>query len=168
MDDAGPGQCCALIRDKQTDSGLPLGEVDSGPSFPATSRASLNAMTTLDEIRVVLEAKAEALIGRKADHLDALLHNDFVYVNAGGRTFDKASYIEAYCTSGRVVFTHQGISDLMVKLIDGFVVATLSINDELRIDGRPVSGRYQSLCVFNQSAGHWLWTAGQTMAVGAS
>ena len=66
------------------------------------------------------------------------------------------------------MFTHQGISDLLVKLIDGFVVATLSINDELSIDGRVVSGRYQSLCVFSQSAGRWVWTAGQTMAVGAS
>lgn len=102
-------------------------------------------MATIDEIRVVLKAKAEALIARQAGHLEALLHDDFVYVNAGGRTFNKANYIETYCTSGRVVFTHQGISDLMVKLIDGFVVATLSINDELSIDGRAVSGRYQSL-----------------------
>ena len=125
-------------------------------------------MTTLAEIRSVLEAKAEALVARHADQLDALLHDDFVYVNAGGRTFDKASYVEAYCTSGRVVFTHQGISDLTVKLIDGFVVATFSIDDELRIDGRAMSGRYQSLCVFSQSANRWLWTAGQTMAVGAS
>ena len=125
-------------------------------------------MATIDEIRVVLKTKADALIARQAGHLDALLHDDFVYVNAGGRTFDKANYIETYCTSGRVVFTHQGISDLMVKLIDGFVVATLSINDELSIDGRAVSGQYQSLCVFSQSAGRWVWTAGQTMAVGAS
>lgn len=124
-------------------------------------------MTTLNEIRVLLEAKGEALVARQAGHLDALLHDDFVYVNAGGRTFDKASYIEAYCTSGRVVFTQQGISNLTAKLIDGFVVATLSIHDELKIDGRAVSGRYQSLCVFSQSAGRWLWTAGQTMAVGA-
>lgn len=116
----------------------------------------------------MLEAKAEALVARQAGHLDALIHDDFVYVNVGGRTFDKASYIEAYCTSGRVVFTQQRISDLLVKLIDGFAVATLSINDEFRIDGRAVSGRYHSLCVFSQPAGRWLWTAGQTMVVGAS
>lgn len=132
------------------------------------SHASLNTMRMVDEIRVVLEAKAEALVARQAGHLDALLHDDFVYVNAGGRTFSKATYIEAYCTSGRVVFVHQGISDLTVKLINSFVVATFSINDELRIDGRAVRGRYRSLCVFSQSAGRWLWAAGQTMAVGAS
>lgn len=124
-------------------------------------------MATVDEIRVVLEAKAKALIARQASHLDALLHDDFVYVNAGGRTFDKVSYIEAYCTSGRVVFVRQSISNLSVKLIDRFVIATFSINDEFRIDARIVSGRYQALCVFSQSADRWLWTAGQTMAVGA-
>ena len=125
-------------------------------------------MATVDEIRAVLEAKAEALIARQADCLAAVLHDDFLYVNAGGRRFDKATYIEAYCTSGRVVFAHQGISDLKVKLIDRLVIATLSINDEFRIDGRAVNGRYQSLCVFIRPAGQWLWTAGQTMTVSAS
>ena len=125
-------------------------------------------MATADEIRDLLEAKAEALVARQASRLDDLIHDDFVYVNAGGRTFDKASYVETYCTSGRVVFTQQRISNLLVKLIDGFAVATLSINDELRIDGRAVSGQYHSLCVFSQPAGRWLWTAGQTMAVAAS
>ncbi|MGI4802025.1 MAG: nuclear transport factor 2 family protein [Janthinobacterium lividum] len=125
-------------------------------------------MATADEIRSVLEAKAEALVARQASHLDDLIHHDFVYINAGGRTFDKAGYIEAYCTSGRVVFTQQRIADLMVKLIDGFAIATFSINDELRIDGRVVNGRYRSLCVFSQPSGRWLWTAGQTMTAGDS
>ena len=125
-------------------------------------------MATADEIRIVLEAKAEALVSRRASHLDALIHDDFVYVNAGGRTFDKSSYIEAYCTSGRVVFIQQQISNLTVKPIDGFALATFSINDELRIGGRAVSGRYHSLSVFSQPAGRWLWTAGQTMVSGTS
>ena len=116
----------------------------------------------------MLEAKAEALVARQAGDLDALIHDDFVYVNAGGRTFDKAGYIEVYCTSGRVVFTQQRIANLTVKPIDSFAVATLSIDDEFRIDGRLVNGRYHSLCVFSQSSGRWLWTAGQTMAIGAS
>jgi hypothetical protein len=124
-------------------------------------------MAAVDEIRLVLEAKAEALVARKAMDLDALIHSDFVYVNAGGRTFDKAGYIEAYCTSGKVVFTQQRFSNLSVKLIDDFAVVTVSINDEFRIGERMVSGRYESLCVFSQSSGRWRWAAGQTMTVGA-
>jgi len=125
-------------------------------------------MTTEVEIRRVLEAKAAALIAGQAARLDDLIHSDFIYVNAGGRTFDKAGYIEFYCTSGKVVFMQQQIADLAVKLIDSFAVATLSIHDELRIQGRMVSGHYRSLCVFSQTSGQWRWTAGQTMATGAA
>ena len=116
----------------------------------------------------MLEAKAEALDSRKASQLELLIHDDLIYVNAGGQTFDKSSYIEAYCTSGRVVFIQQQISNLTVKPIDGFALATFSINDKLRIGGRAVSGRYHSLSVFSQPAGRWLWTAGQTMVNGTT
>ena len=125
-------------------------------------------MTAVDEIRLLLEAKARALVARRAGELDALIHSDFIYVNAGGRTFDKAGYIETYCTSGRVVFTQQRFANLVVRLVDDFAVATLLIDDELKIDGRMATGRYQSLCVFSHSHGHWLWAAGQTMAAGAA
>ncbi len=123
-------------------------------------------MAISDEIQTVLTAKAAALVGRKAEDLGALMHNEFVYINASGMTFDKAGYIETYCTSGQVVFTQQRFADLSVKLIDDFAVATFSISDELRINGRAVSGRYRSLCIFGRSSGDWLWAAGQTMAAG--
>ncbi len=125
-------------------------------------------MTPVDEIRLVLEAKAAALVARNAIDLGALIHSDFVYVNASGRRFDKAGYIETYCTSGKVVFAEQRFANLEIKLIDDFAVATLSINDELRIGERMVSGRYKSLCVFSRSSGRWRWTAGQTMATGTA
>ena len=124
-------------------------------------------MTTEDQIRHVLDAKAAALVGRQAECLDALIHKEFLYVNSGGRIFDKAGYIEVI-TSGKIVFTQQRFADLMVKLIDDCAVATLSISDEFTIEGRRVSGRYRSLCVFSQTSGRWLWTAGQTMTVGAA
>ena len=120
-------------------------------------------MTTADEIRFVLEAKADALVARNTANLDALIHRNFVYVNAGGRTFDKVGYVETFCTSGKVLFIQQRFADLSVKLIDHFAVATLSIDDELKIDGHAVSGRYLSMCVFTQFSGRWLWAAGQTM-----
>jgi len=125
-------------------------------------------MTALNEIRLLLEAKARALVARKAEDLDALIHRDFVYVNAGGRTFGKAGYIDAYCTSGRVVFTRQRFADLDVRLVDGIAVATLLIDDELRIGGRVALGRYRSLCVFGHASGRWLWIAGQTMPAGTA
>ncbi|MDI1286457.1 MAG: nuclear transport factor 2 family protein [Reyranella sp.] len=71
----------------------------------------------VDEVRQIIEAKADALIRRTADDLAALLHPDFVYVNAGGTAFDKAGYIDTYCISGKVVFAEQQISDLNVNLL---------------------------------------------------
>lgn len=55
----------------------------------------------VDEIRLIVEAKAAALISRKVGDLASLIQDDVVYVNASGRSFNKASYIDAYCTSGQ-------------------------------------------------------------------
>ncbi len=47
-----------------------------------------------DPIARLLEAKADALVRRSAADLAALLHPGFVSVNAGGKRFDKAGYID--------------------------------------------------------------------------
>ena len=120
----------------------------------------------IDQIRGVLAAKAEALVRRASVDLAALIHPDFIYVNAGGKTLDKPSYIDAYCVSGRVVFLDQQIAELQVKQFDGFAVATLIVNDKFSAGGRVVDARYRSLCVFSEAGGLWLWAAGQTMAQG--
>ncbi len=103
------------------------------------------------------------MVRRSADPLSALLHDDFVYVNAGGVRFDKAGYIETYCTSGKVVFLEQKIDDLSVRTFPGFAVATLLFRDRFSAGGREVRATYRSLCVFAETGGRWLWVAGQTM-----
>lgn len=116
-----------------------------------------------DAIRQVLVAKADAMVRRSTDTLAALLHDDFVYVNASGRRFDKTGYVETYCTSGRVVFLEQQIDDLSVREFPGFAVATLTLRDRFSAGGREVQATYRSLCVFADENGKWLWAAGQTM-----
>lgn len=122
-------------------------------------------MTTVaDQIRSVLLAKADALVRRAPDDLAALIHADFVYVNAGGRAFGKASYIETYCTSGAILFLNQQVSNLRITPFDRFAVATMALDDSLQANGQVVTGRFHSLCVFSVAEGRWQWTAGQTMA----
>ncbi len=116
-----------------------------------------------DQIHRILLAKADALIRRDALDLAALIHPNFVYVNAGGE-FDKNSYIDTYCVSGQVVFLEQKISELRIKQFDGFAVATLVLNDRFVASEQIVEGSYQSLCVFKVSEEEWRWAAGQTMA----
>jgi hypothetical protein len=116
-----------------------------------------------DEIRIVLAAKADALVRRSVDALETLIHPDFVYVNAGGRKLDKAAYIDVGCISGRLKFRDQQVSELDVRQFDDFAVATMLLNDRFVFEGKEVSETFRSLCVFSKKAGHWQWIAGQTM-----
>jgi hypothetical protein len=118
---------------------------------------------TTDEIRIVLAAKADALVRRSADDLATVLHPDFVYVNASGRKLDKAAYIDVGCISGRLIFRDQQVSELDVRQFDDFAVATMLLNDRFVFEGKEVAETYRSLCVFSKKAGHWQWIAGQTM-----
>ena len=116
-----------------------------------------------EEIRAVLAAKASALSGRSADDMAALLHPDFVYVNAGGHKLDKASYIHVGCTSGILVFRSQKVSELEVRQVGEAAVATMVLDDHFLLEGREVTASFRSLCVFLRKDGRWLWLAGQTM-----
>jgi ketosteroid isomerase-like protein len=119
-------------------------------------------MSVDTEIAQVLLAKSEAIVARAGDKLEALLHPDFVYVNAAGRTFNKADYIDTYCTSGKIVFAEQRISNLRVEESPGVVEAAFVTHDRFVIDGQTVDSTYQSLCVFIAGPEGWQWIAGQT------
>jgi hypothetical protein len=114
------------------------------------------------EIGSVLLAKAEAIVERAAGKLDVLIHPDFVYVNAAGRAFNKESYIDTYCISGKIVFAEQRISNLTVQESRGVVEAAFVAHDRFVVDGQTIEATYQSLCVFITGAKGWQWIAGQT------
>jgi hypothetical protein len=115
------------------------------------------------EIGKVLLAKADAIVARTAGKLDALIHPDFIYVNAAGRSFDKEGYIETYCTSGKIVFAEQRISQLtVVQEAKGVAEATFVAHDRFLMEGKTIDATYQSLCVFVASPQGWKWIAGQT------
>ena len=103
------------------------------------------------------------MVRRAADDLAALLHPDFIYVNAGGKTFDKAGYLDTYSVSGKIIFTEQRFSGLEVKEFTDFAVATLLVHDKFIMGEQDISTTYRSLCVFSHDKRRWLWAAGQTM-----
>ena len=116
-----------------------------------------------EEIRAVLAAKADALLRRSADDMAALLHPDFVYVSVSGRKSDKAGYIDNGCTSGRLIFRSQTVSELDVRQFGDTAVATMVLDDHFLAQGHEVRATFKSLCVFTRQDGRWLWSAGQTM-----
>jgi hypothetical protein len=123
-------------------------------------------VSTSEQIHEALLAKADAVVRRSAERLERLMHADFVYVNAAGRSFDKAGYIDAYCTSGKIRFEEQRLSDLRVEESPGVAEATFVAHDRFIVDGKSIEATYQSLCVFVAGPQGWLWIAGQTRTAG--
>lgn len=117
----------------------------------------------IDEIRALLTAKSSALVRRSAEDMAALLHRDFIFVTAGGRVLTKADYIDVSCRSSKVVYLSQTVSELEIRRFEGFTVATMLLDDILRLDDREIAATFRALCVFTKPDGRWLWATGQTM-----
>lgn|SRR6476619_609004 len=116
----------------------------------------------IEEIRTAVAAKTSALIRRSADDMAVLIHPDFLYVTAGGKTLTKADYIDV-AVNGRFVYQGQQVRELEVRLFGTTAVASMLIDDEYEIEGRAVSETFYGLSVFSWTDGRWLWAAGQTM-----
>jgi Domain of unknown function (DUF4440) len=116
----------------------------------------------IEEIRAAIAAKSSALVSRSADGLGALIHPNFLFVTAGGKTLTKADYIDV-SVKGRFAYHSQQVRDLEVRLFGTTAVASMLMDDSYEIEGREVSETFYALSVFTYTDGHWLWAAGQTM-----
>jgi hypothetical protein len=116
----------------------------------------------IEEIRAVVAAKSSALMRRSADDLAALIHPDFLYVTAGGKTLTRADYIDV-AVNGRVIYHDQKVSELEVRLFGTTAVASMMTHDRYTIEDREVSESFYALSVFTYTDGRWLWVGGQTM-----
>jgi hypothetical protein len=116
----------------------------------------------IEEIRAVVAAKSHALVCRSADDIAALIHPDFLYVTAGGKTLTRADYIDV-AINGRMIYHDQQVSDLEVRLFGTTALASMLTHDRYAIDGRDVSASFYALSVFIWTDGRWMWVGGQTM-----
>jgi hypothetical protein len=116
----------------------------------------------IEEIRAAVAAKSSALVRRSADDLSTLIHPDFLYVTAGGKTLTRADYVDV-AVNGRFVYHNQQVRELEVRLFGTTAVASMLIDDQYEIEGREVAETFYGLSVFTWTDGRWLWAAGQTM-----
>ena len=116
----------------------------------------------IEEIRAAVAAKSSALVRRSAEDMAALIHPDFLYVTAGGKTLTKADYIDV-AVNGRFVYHDQQVRELEVRLFGTTAVASMIMDDRYAIEGREVSETFYGLSVYSWIDGRWLWAAGQTM-----
>jgi hypothetical protein len=116
----------------------------------------------IEEIRTAVAAKSSALVRRSAQEMAALIHPDFLYVTAGGKSLTKADYIDV-AINGKVVYRDQQASELEVRLFGTTAVASMLTHDKYAIEGREVTETFYALSVFTWTNERWLWVAGQTM-----
>ena len=116
----------------------------------------------IEEIRAAVAAKSSALVRRSADDMAVLIHPDFLYVTAGGKTLTKADYIDV-AVNGKFVYHNQQVKELEVRLFGTTAVASMLLDDQYEIEGRAVTETFYGLSVFSWTDGRWLWAAGQTM-----
>jgi len=116
----------------------------------------------IEEIRAAVAAKSSALVRRSADELAALIHPDFLYVTAGGKSLTRADYIDV-AVRGRFVYHGQTARELDVRLFGTIAVASMVMDDRYSFEGREVTETFYGLSVFNYVDGRWMWVAGQTM-----
>ena len=114
------------------------------------------------EIRAAIAAKSSALVRRSADDVAALIHPDFLFVTAGGKTLTKADYIDV-AIRGKFIYHNQQVSELEVRLFGTTAVASMVTHDQYVIDDREVSASFYALSVFIWTDERWLWVGGQTM-----
>jgi hypothetical protein len=116
----------------------------------------------IEEIRAVVAAKSRALVCRSGEDIGALIHPDFLYVTAGGKTLTKSDYIDV-AINGKVIYRDQQVSDLEVRLFGTTAVASMMTHDHYVIDDREISASFYALSVFTWTDGRWVWVGGQTM-----
>jgi hypothetical protein len=116
----------------------------------------------IEEIRAVIAAKSAALVRRSAAEIGGLIHPDFLYVTAGGKSLTKADYIDV-AVNGRVTYHDQKVSDLDVRLFGTTAVASMMTHDRYTIEDREMNESFFALSVFIYADGRWLWVGGQTM-----
>jgi len=119
-----------------------------------------------DEVRAVLERKADALKQRSAPKLQELLEENFVYVTASGRRLRRDAYVENGTGPHGLRFQSQEIEGLDVADFGDMAIATMTLHDRFEIEDRTVAETYRSFCVFRRHGAAWLWAGGQTCVAG--
>src|SRR5689334_21129496 len=101
----------------------------------------------IEEIRAAVAAQSRALMRRSADDMDALIHSDFLFVTAGGKTLTKADYIDVAVNS-QFVYHNQQVKELDIQRFGTTTVASMVVEDEFTIDELVVSATFIGLSVF--------------------
>jgi ketosteroid isomerase-like protein len=111
--------------------------------------------------------RAEALTNKDIDALLALLHPNFVYVNASGQVLDRDQYLDAYVRSEQVRWTSQVMTE--PRLADGgaTVVLTALVHDVARFGDQLLDETFRTTLTWVDSGSGWQCLGGHTSSAAA-
>jgi hypothetical protein len=120
---------------------------------------------TTDELIQLLNTRSTALVEGNLEFFEQILTDDFIYTNAGGKVFDKATYLEFFIKSGKMKWQTQELDDFNIRRYGNIAVIICRIYDQASYQGKEFEGYFRSTQVFVKQSDGWRYVAGQTTTI---
>lgn len=118
----------------------------------------------VEHVRALEDARCAAMISADCTELEALLHDDLVYIHSSGRIDTKSSYMAALRERRSRYFRIERIDEQFRCYSDAMVVATGQATVEAEAGGRRFESDIFYSCAWVTTPDGWrfvLWHAGR-------
>lgn len=118
-----------------------------------------------DAILRLARQRSLALVHKDSQAMEALLAEEFRYINASGMVLGRDDYIDNYVKSDEVRWSAQDLDECSVTIYGDTAVLTCRVRDCGRMGAESFEATYRSIFVWAERAGEWRCVVGQTTAV---
>lgn len=120
------------------------------------------------EIIRLVHARSEALVKSDVDAMRAILHPDFVYVNAGGYVSDRESYLGRFVDPDDApTWELQDVSEISVRIFGDMAIANCRVHDVATWKEHRMDASFRSTFVYLNTPDGWQCVTGHTSPLDA-
>jgi hypothetical protein len=119
-------------------------------------------MTHPDPVLAAAERRSAALVHKDVAALLALLHPDFMYVNASGHVLDRDQYLDRYVRPVEVQWASQTLEEPRIVKASGVAVLICRVRDVARFHDRHMDETFRSTFTWILTDQGWRCLAGHT------
>lgn len=123
----------------------------------------------LDEERAVLETlrglerrRIEAIRINDVDAMDSILDGKFLYINSGGKIYDKEEYLLAVSSHQLTYSTDVDLTETDHRIDGDIVIIAGEMLGHARLDGEPQVYRLRSMRIWRRRESGWKLLAWQS------
>jgi hypothetical protein len=120
------------------------------------------AKADLDLVRSLERRRIEATGANDADALEPLLHDELIYVNSVGRTYDKRAYLRDIRTHALTYDRDFDVRETEVRTLDDVIILVGVMLGHSRLDGEQQVFHFPSIAVWRKEPGTWQLLAWQS------